>query len=131
MHMDPISPSLTGLAVIVLGMAIIMGRARLPLINAYIIAGVVIGPEVLNLVSDGETIRRLGEVGLILLLFFLGMELSLPRLATNWRVSVLGTIGQILATVLAFGAPARVYRGRAPDEGIASRSHPRDIHPIL
>ena len=44
---------------------------------------------------------NLGSLGLILLLFFIGMEISLPRLITNWRVSLIGTSIQVLVTILA------------------------------
>lgn len=99
MHMDPMLPPLAGLALVVLVLVLVFGRIGLPPIVAYIVAGVLIGPDVLDLIPEPDATRRLGEIGLVLLLFLLGMEMSLPRLVTNWRVSVLGTTGQILVSV--------------------------------
>ncbi|TRX60480.1 cation:proton antiporter [Fulvivirga sp. M361] len=66
----------------------------------YILTGVLIGPYVLELVPDTELISSLGSLGLILLLFFIGMEISLQSLVANWRVSVIGTIFQVILSVL-------------------------------
>lgn len=60
-------------------LALIGSRLRQPLILAYLLAGVIIGPEVgLGLISDHQSIHNLAEIGLILLLFLIGMELD-PR----------------------------------------------------
>ena len=67
----------------------------------YIITGVIMGPHLLDLVPDLELISSLGSLGLILLLFFIGMEISLQKLVTNWRVSVIGTILQVIFSVVA------------------------------
>jgi len=67
----------------------------------YIITGVVIGPGVTGLVDDSELIGSLGSLGLILLLFFIGMEISLQKLISNWKISVIGTVLQIIFSVLA------------------------------
>ena len=67
----------------------------------YIITGVIVGPHVLGLVSDAELISSLGSLGLILLLFFIGMEISLKNLVANWKISVIGTVLQVIFSVLA------------------------------
>jgi len=67
----------------------------------YIITGVIMGPHMFDLVPDLEMISSLGSLGLILLLFFIGMEISLQKLVTNWKVSVIGTVLQVLFSVLA------------------------------
>ena len=67
----------------------------------YIITGVIMGPHVFDLVPDLEMISSLGSLGLILLLFFIGMEISLEKLVTNWKVSVIGTVLQVIFSVLA------------------------------
>jgi Kef-type K+ transport system membrane component KefB len=54
---------------------------RQPLILGYLIAGVVIGPEIgLGLVADRESIGLIAEIGLILLLFMIGLEMDLQKL---------------------------------------------------
>ena len=49
----------------------------------YIVAGVVVGPHVLGLVADGDRILRFAELGIVLLLFLVGLELNPTRL---WRM---------------------------------------------
>ena len=54
-----------------------------PSIVTYIIVGVLVGPFGFGLVTDESLITNLGSLGLILLLFFIGMEIHLPDLITN------------------------------------------------
>lgn len=58
-------------------------KLKLGAILGYLIAGVVIGPSVFNLVSDPYTILHFAELGVVLLLFVIGLELE-P--ATLWRM---------------------------------------------
>lgn len=70
-----------------------------PSLVTYIIVGVLVGPFGFGLITDEALITNLGSFGLILLLFFIGMEIHLPDLITNWRVSVFGTLIQIVVSV--------------------------------
>ena len=56
-------------------------QLRQPLILAYLLAGVVIGPVGLKWVTDRESIQTVAEIGLILLLFVIGLEIDLKKLA--------------------------------------------------
>jgi CPA2 family monovalent cation:H+ antiporter-2 len=58
------------------------------------------------MVDDSELI---GSLGLILLLFFIGMEISLQKLISNWKVSVIGTILQIIFSVVAVWVIGNFY----------------------
>lgn len=100
MHMDPILPIIAGTAFAILILGLILNRMKQPQIIGYIIAGVILGPHVLDVVHDLEVMKRMGSVGVLLLLFFVGMEVSLPRLLKNWRVVILGTMLQIVLSVL-------------------------------
>jgi CPA2 family monovalent cation:H+ antiporter-2 len=70
-----------------------------PQIVGYLIAGLAIGPHGLGLLQDPEMIGRLGGVGLIVLLFFVGMEASPGSLLKRWRLAIFGVILQVAATV--------------------------------
>jgi monovalent cation:H+ antiporter-2, CPA2 family len=60
---------------------VLFQRFRQPVVLGYILAGLIIGPHVpIPLVADAETIQTLSEVGVILLMFSLGLEFSLRRL---------------------------------------------------
>ena len=64
-------------------LALIGWRLRQPLILAYLVTGVVIGPNVgLGLVTNQASIATVAEIGLILLLFIIGLEIDLKKLAS-------------------------------------------------
>lgn len=68
---------------------------------AYLLVGLILGPNVLSVISDQTALTRLGSFGVVLLLFFIGMEVSPKRLVENWLVSIVGTILQVISSVLA------------------------------
>jgi len=74
---------------------------KIPAAVAYIITGLVVGPSGLAWVHDKELLEHLGELGVIMLMFFVGMEVSLNRLVEHWRISVIGTFAQITLSVAA------------------------------
>jgi Kef-type K+ transport system membrane component KefB len=63
-------------------LALVGWRLRQPLILAYLVTGVVIGPHGLNFVEDQTSIQTVAEIGLILLLFIIGLEIDLKKLAS-------------------------------------------------
>ena len=63
-------------------LAIVGWRLRQPLILAYLLTGVVIGPHALKWVPNQESISTVAEIGLILLLFVIGLEIDLKKLAS-------------------------------------------------
>jgi CPA2 family monovalent cation:H+ antiporter-2 len=71
-----------------------------PLVG-YIISGVILAAVVNNPI---EQIERLAQIGAILLLFSVGLELSIKRLGRMWKVAILGGLLQILFTTLIFFA---------------------------
>jgi CPA2 family monovalent cation:H+ antiporter-2 len=99
MHMDPIMPHVVGGAAIILLIGLLLRRLGQSHVVGYLLAGVVLGPGGLGLVRDVTVITRFGEVGVVLLLFFVGMEISLPALLAHWRASAVATFTQIMASV--------------------------------
>ena len=85
-----------GLAVTLL--SVLFKRLKLPYIVAYIVAGLILGPYGLNVIQEKSNIQFFGELGLILLLFFIGMEIKLPDFLKQWKIAIFGTLGQILLT---------------------------------
>ena len=81
-------------------------RLRQPPIVGYLIAGVVIGPFTPGFVGDVERISELAEVGVVLLLFALGVEFSLSGLNRVRAIVVPGAIAQILVVTLVAGVIA-------------------------
>src|SRR5438067_7276232 len=81
-------------------------RIGVPAVVGEILAGVVIGPSMLGLVgSADETLRTLGEIGVILLLLEVGLEMDLQELGSVGRASMLvATAGVITPMLLGIGA---------------------------
>jgi CPA2 family monovalent cation:H+ antiporter-2 len=99
MHLDPAMASIVGALFLVLALGMIMRFLNQPHVVVYLVAGVLIGPEVTGLFSDQQMLGRIGAIGVVVLLFFIGMEISPKRLAANWKVSVIGTLLQIIVSV--------------------------------
>jgi CPA2 family monovalent cation:H+ antiporter-2 len=74
-------------------------RANVVSIVGFLFAGIIIGPTQLGLVASTEVVDAAAEVGVILLLFTIGIEFSLERLARVWRWIVLGGGAQVLLTI--------------------------------
>src|SRR5438094_5706101 len=91
---------------------LVFHRLKLPALPGFIVAGVVLGPNALGLVSDVHQVESLAEVGVILLLFTIGIEVSLSRLREMGRQVVIGGGAQVLLTV-GLGAALAVGLGLA------------------
>jgi CPA2 family monovalent cation:H+ antiporter-2 len=68
---------------------------KLPSIAGFLVAGALIGPYGLNLISDIETVRALAEIGIVLLLFTIGIEFSLGHLVSMRRLMFLAAPIQV------------------------------------
>src|SRR2546428_160073 len=79
---------------------LIFHRIKLPALPGFIVAGVLLGPNALGLVSDAHQVESLAEVGVILLLFTIGIECSLSRLREMGRQVVAGGGSQVALTVV-------------------------------
>lgn len=76
-------------------------RLRQSVIVGYLVAGMAIGPFTPGFVGDREDIAALAEVGVIFLMFALGIEFSLKELARVKGVALIGTTAQVLLTIAA------------------------------
>jgi Kef-type K+ transport system membrane component KefB len=99
-------------------LAFVANRLRQPPLLAYLLAGVLIGPEIgLGLIREEESIRTVSEVGLILLLFIIGLEMDLRKLLGAGKpVIVAGLVQSPLCLLLglAFFYPLG-FRGSGGD----------------
>jgi CPA2 family monovalent cation:H+ antiporter-2 len=87
---------------ILLGAALLGGmiahRLRQPVILGYLVVGVAVGPHALGLVGNLELIEAAATIGVALLMFTLGLEISIGQLRQVGKVGLWGSIAQILVT---------------------------------
>jgi len=90
------------------GIALILGfiaeRIRVPALVGYLVAGIIIGPATPGFVADMHIASQLSEIGVMLLMFGVGLHFSLNDLLAVRRIAVPGAVVQMgLATVLGMG----------------------------
>jgi CPA2 family monovalent cation:H+ antiporter-2 len=106
MHV-PLLADLVILMVVSMGVLYLSRGIKLPPIVGFLISGILLGPHGLGLVSAVEEVEQLAELGVVLLLFTIGLEFSLADLARMKRQALLGGSVQVAAvTVAAWGVLA-------------------------
>jgi monovalent cation:H+ antiporter-2, CPA2 family len=91
-------------------------RLRVPTIAGFILAGVLIGPHALGLVGDSHEVEVQAEVGVVLLLYGIGLDLSLDKMRRFWRPALAGgalQVGLTLAATAAIALAAGLATGPA------------------
>ncbi len=96
-----------------LGLALVMGfvavRLKLPPLVGYLVAGVLVGPGTPGFVADVALSQQLAEIGVILLMFGVGLHFSLADLLAVKRIAISGAVTQIVvATLMGIGV-ARLW----------------------
>lgn len=79
-------------------------RLKMGSVLAYLVAGMVIGPSTLGLIESREGSRALAELGVVFLLFAVGLELSFDRLRLFGRKIYVFAVGQVVVTTLIIAA---------------------------
>ena len=100
----PLLNEVVALFVVSVGMAYVCYRLRLAPVTGFLIAGVLIGPNALALVQEQELVDMLAEIGVILLLFTIGIEFSLEKVARIRKAIIVGGGVQVALSVLVVGA---------------------------
>jgi CPA2 family monovalent cation:H+ antiporter-2 len=96
-----------------LGLALVMGylahRLKLPSLVGYLVAGVIIGPATPGFVADVELSHQLAEIGVMLLMFGVGMHFSLEDLLAVRRIALPGAVVQMAAASVLGGLTAHYW----------------------
>jgi CPA2 family monovalent cation:H+ antiporter-2 len=104
-----------------LGLALLMGfaavRLRLPALVGYVLAGIMIGPATPGFVADAELSTQLAEIGVMLLMFGVGLHFSLDDLLAVRRIAIPGAIVQIVVATL-LGTAATTFWGWSVAAGV-------------
>lgn len=90
------------------GLALLLGflaeKLRIPALVGYLFAGIVIGPATPGFVADVHVASQLSEIGVMLLMFGVGLHFSLDDLLAVKRIALPGAVVQMgVATVLGMG----------------------------
>jgi len=94
--------------------AVVFERLRLPAIAGFLVVGALVGPGGLGWIDDPERVQDLAELGVVFLLFEIGLELPLERLRRMWRPALIAgglqvalTLGAVAALAVGLGAGLR------------------------
>ena len=98
MHGETLIAIYTLIIFSILVIGLIFKTVRIPYVVSYLIVGILLGPYAIGFVTDTTQIEQFETVGLIFLLFFVGMEISPQELLKNWRIPVVGTLIQVALT---------------------------------
>ncbi|MEP7702654.1 monovalent cation:proton antiporter-2 (CPA2) family protein [Paraglaciecola sp. 25GB23A] len=82
----------------------IFKKLKLGAILGYLVAGLVIGPQVMDWVNDPQTILHVAELGVVLLLFLIGLELAPEKLWKMHKQIIFSGGGQLIVSALIIGA---------------------------
>src|SRR5262245_25838059 len=91
----PLLDELAVIAALGVVVTVVLSRLRLPTVSGLLLSGALVGPYGLGLVRSVHAIEVLSEVGVVLLLFTIGLEFSLERLRNIFRQVALGGLLQV------------------------------------
>jgi len=99
-----------------IAVVLIFQRLRLPSIAGFLAAGALLGPHGLNLVSDVDQVHVMAEIGVVLLLFTIGIEFSMAHLTATRRLLLVGgplQVGSVIIAAAIVGTFAGLSSGQA------------------
>jgi len=110
MEQIPVLRDLVVLVAIAIPAVLLAHRLKIPTLVGFLFTGIVIGPHALGFVRDVHSVTQMAEIGSVLLLFAVGLELSLSRIVKMGRyviqggmIQMFGTIGIVAAVAIVAG----------------------------
>lgn len=95
----PVLRDLVVLVAIAIPAVLLAHRLKIPTLVGFLFTGIVIGPHALGFVQDVHSVNQMAEIGSVLLLFAVGLELSLSRIVKMGRYVIQGGTIQMLGTM--------------------------------
>jgi CPA2 family monovalent cation:H+ antiporter-2 len=92
--------ALVSIAVISILLLYVGQLFKLPSIVIFLIIGMLAGPYAFGIITDQTSIETFGEIGIILLLFTIGLEFSFEKLLKSWRIVIIGGLLQLCTTIV-------------------------------
>jgi len=117
LHTPPILTDLVVLLFVSLPVAYLCLRLKLPVLVGFMLTGILIGPSAFALIGERETIELLAEIGVMFLLFSIGIEFSLRRLMEMKKLVFIGGGLQVGLTIVATAGIAYLF-GRPVSQSI-------------
>ncbi len=93
--------ALAGIIILAIIFLYISQILRIPGIVSFLIIGMLAGPYGFALIGSEESIELFAEIGIMLLLFTIGLEFSFDRLLKSWRIVIIGGLVQLCTTIVA------------------------------
>jgi CPA2 family monovalent cation:H+ antiporter-2 len=120
-HNVPLIATLSVAFMLALVLGTLAVRLKLPALVGYLLAGIVIGPFTPGYVADTKLAAELAEIGVMLLMFGVGLHFSLDDLLAVKRIAVPGAVLQIAVATLMGGAIAWTWGWDGNPRCIAAR----------
>jgi CPA2 family monovalent cation:H+ antiporter-2 len=120
MHADPLLLTLAAGFTLAVLLGLLAHRIGLSPILGYLVAGIVVGPHTPGFVADASLASQLAEVGVVLLMFGVGLHFHIGDLLAVRRIAVPGALIQS-AVATALGVRPRARRARPP-RGVRRRA---------
>ena len=108
-HATPLLTTIAMGLVLAFALGLLASRLKLPPLVGYLVAGIAIGPYTPGFTADGAAAAQLAEVGVILLMFGVGLHFSLQDLLAVRRSAVPGAVAQILVATAIGAAMALLW----------------------
>ncbi|MGH8188944.1 MAG: cation:proton antiporter, partial [Steroidobacteraceae bacterium] len=105
-HETPLIATIAAAFVLAFALGLLAVRLRLPPLVGYLVAGVLIGPFTPGFVADLGLAGQLAEIGVILLMFGVGLHFSIPDLMAVRKIAIPGAVAQIVTATAIAGAMA-------------------------
>ncbi|HEU0017170.1 MAG TPA: YbaL family putative K(+) efflux transporter, partial [Methyloceanibacter sp.] len=116
-HSAPLISTLVFGLVLAFGFGLVAQRLRLPPLIGYLLAGIAIGPFTPGFVADQGVANQLAEIGVILLMFGVGLHFSLEDLLSVRAIAIPGALAQA-AVAAPLGMAVGWWRGWTPGAGL-------------
>jgi CPA2 family monovalent cation:H+ antiporter-2 len=117
LHQTPLIATIAAGLVLAFALGLLAHRLRIQPLVGYLLAGILVGPFTPGFVADQSLATELAEIGVILLMFGVGLHFSLKDLLSVGRIAVPGAIGQIAAAT-AMGAALATWLGWSLQSGL-------------
>jgi len=88
---------------------LVFSRYKIPTVVGYLLTGIIAGPHLLSLIDARHEIELMAEIGVVLLLFTIGLEFSLSHLLKIRRIVFLGGFVQVIFTAAVFFGFSNLY----------------------